>query len=168
MKLNAVDVLKSLALIHLDSGAPSTVGPGCYHLETAERTFGGRTRSYYKLAGTDLGAIEPYWDDKEADGTIRVTRIAEADDPTLDGIPLPIRSGNQLTTWQKEHLICGRIIGGKFVCERCALNHGLVYPNAIAVYPVNILPYSQDCKECGIWIFIIWQSKKGGPLALFS
>ncbi len=106
--------------------------------------------------------------DSQRAGRIKLTYVAEEGDPTLDGIPLPITGGNQLTDWQKNHLVCGHLVGGKFLCERCTLSKSLVYPAAIAVYPINIIPYSQVCHECGLVVFSIWQSRKGGPLSLFD
>lgn len=43
----------------------------------------------------------------------------------------------------------GRLFhSGKFVCHTCALTYDLVAEQASAVYPINIIPYSQSCHEC--------------------
>ncbi len=167
MKVDTVRVLdKGFELIHIDHGLKHALKPGrVYELEHAE---GSHPLAYYVVKGTRVGAIQRFWEDSERKGLIRMFRAAEADDPTFDGIPLPIRNGSQLTEWQKLHTVCGHLVKGKFKCERCTLKHNLTYPDAIAVYPVNILPYSQACTECGLLIFDVWQSRKGGPLCLFD
>lgn len=74
-----------------------------------------------------------------------VTRLG---DPRPDRI---YREGRWVkpTTWMRNHERIGRLIKGAFICDKCALEKDLSRPAAIAVYPVNILPYSQCCKSCG-------------------
>lgn len=53
------------------------------------------------------------------------------------------------TEYQIEHEMIGHLVKGKLVyCTQCALKHELTKPAAIALYPVNILPYSQQCRSC--------------------
>jgi hypothetical protein len=168
MRADRVTILKpGFQLICIDGGAlpPDPVIGKTYEIEHA---VGKHPLAYYVIKGTRVGAIQRYWEDSQRDGKIRLTVIAEGDDPTLDGVPLPVRNGSQLTEHQKKHTVCGYLIKGKFKCTRCALKHGLTYPDAIAVYPINIIPYSQDCTECKLLIFEIWRSAKGGPLCLFE
>lgn len=43
-----------------------------------------------------------------------------------------------------------RLLGdGTLLCHSCAIHRDLVAEHATAVYPVNIIPYSQECHECG-------------------
>lgn len=168
MKVDTAKVLKKgFKLIDIDNGSVQReLTPGNqYELEHAE---GKHPLAYYVLKGTRKGAIQRFWEDSEKQGLIRMYRQAEDGDPTLAGIRLPIRNSKQLTEFQKTHLVCGHLVKGKFLCERCTLKHNLVYPDAIPVYPVNILPYSQACQECGLLVFDVWQSRKGGPLCLFG
>lgn len=51
----------------------------------------------------------------------------------------------------------GKLFGdGKFVCHHCALSYDLVAENAASVYLVNIIPYSQECHDCGILLVEGW------------
>lgn len=167
MRANHASVIKpGFELINIDTGEKRHTKQGdCFPVEHAE---GRHPLAYYVIRGTREGAIQRFWEDKQREGVISLNYVAEDGDPTLDGVPLPITSSRQLTEWQKTHLVCGHLVKGKFLCERCTLEHELTYPAAIAVYPINIIPYSQVCSECGLVVFSIWQSRKGGPLSLFD
>lgn len=166
MRANRVSVIRpGFTLIDIDNGSKHPLPSG--EERALEHADGVHPLAYYVLAGTRLGAIQRFWEEKQRDGTIRLTYIAEEGDPTLDGIPLPITNRNQLTEYQMTHLVCGHLVKGKFLCNRCTLEANLVYPDAIALYPINIIPYSQVCSKCGLVVFNIWQARKGGPLSLF-
>jgi hypothetical protein len=169
MRVDRFKVLdKGFILIDLDTGHKHPQPVGTVHFLETDGDKSKHPLDRYMIKGTQIGAISRYYEDAVLKRQIELILIAEDNDPTLDGIVLPITSSSLLTEHQKKHLVCGHLIKGHFKCERCALKHGLTNPNAIAVYPVNILPYSQNCTECGLLIFNIWQSAKGGPLNLFT
>lgn len=166
MKIDRVKTIKSLELIEIEGGRRHVLPPNTVRF--LERTTGRFPAPYYVLAGTRVGAVERHWTDAENAGIVELVRIAEDGDPTLDGITLPIRSATQLSPGQMKRLLCGYLIGGRFHCPKCALTRSLVSPQAIPVYPVNIVPYSQSCSKCGMVVFDLWRSKKGGPLNIFQ
>lgn len=70
-----------------------------------------------------------------------------------EGQPLRYLTPNQI----RYSSSIGKLLeGGKFVCHKCALSHDLVAENATSVFPVNIIPYSQDCHDCGQSIVEGW------------
>lgn len=72
---------------------------------------------------------------------------------TYDGAPLRHLTPNQI----RYSSSIGKLLeGGKFVCHRCALVYDLVAEEAVSVYPVNIIPYSQQCHECGKMLVEGW------------
>ena len=168
MRADRVRVLKpGVKLIDIDSGAvrPELKVGKVFELATLTKDH---PLPYYLIKGTREGAISRFWEDAEKKGRLTIVRVPEDGDVTLDGIPLPITAETKLSEHQRHHLVAGYLIKGRFRCTRCALGHGLVHPAAIAVYPCNVLPYSQSCHECGTLVFNVWQSKKGGPLNLFD
>ncbi len=128
-----------------------------------------KDREYHVVKGSNNGSITPYWEKMEMKGKVVLTRMSDFDcDIRLDGIKLPIESPIVFNEFQKTHMVVGHLVKGKFLCNKCTLEKNLTHPDAIAVYPINIMPYSQGCFQCGLLVFNIWQRKKGGPLFLFD
>lgn len=164
MRYDRAIIHRPLEAINIDTGTPTRIDTDLAFLNRVT----SMNREYYVVAETRIGSITSWWEQMDRDGKIKLVRIAEATDPTLDGIPLPITAASQLSEHQRNKLVCGYLVQGKFLCSKCTLTKGLTYPNAIAVYPVNILPYSQICSECKLVVFNIWRSASGGPLSLFA
>lgn len=165
MRVNKVTILKPFRVIDIETGDPVSLKPGqTYEIEHAR---GVHPLDYYVVKGTRQGCICRHWEASAEIGVVRLHVIAQSDDPTLDGVVLPITSSDQLTADQKTKTPCGYIIKGKFHCTRCAAKHDKSYPKAVSVFPINIIPYSQVCRVCDLVIFNIWQSAKGGPLCIF-
>jgi hypothetical protein len=58
----------------------------------------------------------------------------------------------------------GKLLNGStFVCHKCALTHDLVSEGAVEVYPVNVIPYSQNCHDCGETIVKGWDCQLFAP-----
>lgn len=61
------------------------------------------------------------------------------------------------TDYEKERvLIAYRFSDERVVCPKCALNFDLVSLGSCAIYPVNIIPYSQTCHVCERAIVMGW------------
>lgn len=150
-------------VIDIDTGAVKNLVAGrTYDVEPVEH----KDRDYYVLAGTRQGSISRFWEDLERDGRGELRFAREDTDPVIDGVRLPITARAQLTDWQYRHLVIGKLVKGKFRCNDCAGAAGRVYPEAIDIMPVHVLPYSQKCGSCGLQIVAIWRSAKGGWLNL--
>ena len=160
MNITLAKILKpGMTVIKIDSGHVVLLQCGAtYKLESSPSPEFG---FFLLLAGTRDGAVVRWWLDMEKIGNIELTRTSEQ---TLAGIPLPITKGSRLTEDQKDNLICGYLVGGKFKCLKCYTDGT---PKPIPVVPRNILPYSQSC-GCGLQIFNLWQLRKGGPRNLFN
>ena len=163
MLIKTVTVLKpDVRVINIDTGKPKALVVGRdYPVESVSKG-----RAYYVLAGTRQGAINRFWEDAERGGKVRLTYAREASDASIDAVALPITSKDQLTAEQYRTMVIGKLVKGKFRCNRCAAEATLSYPEAINVYPINVLPYSQRCGACGLQIVAIWKSARGGWLNL--
>lgn len=122
-------------------------------------------REYLLITGTNVGSVRTYWLQQESQ---RALKLVRTDGPTIDGVQLPITTRAQLSKHQIENLVVGKIVKGRFLCNKCALKKDLNTPVAFSVYPVNILPYSQDCHDCGLVVFDMAKKKEGGYLTIFE
>src|SRR5262249_18047988 len=148
MRVDRARVLKpGVKLIDIDTGdvQPELKVGSVVALETLARQH---PLPYYVRKGTRYGAISRYWEEAERAGRLAIARVPEDGDLTFDGIPLPITAETRLSEHQRHHPVCGYLVKGKFLCTRCTLKNPLVHPEAIAVYPCNIMPYSQSCRGC--------------------
>jgi hypothetical protein len=162
--------MKSVEVIDITNGQKQFIRPGEYETEEIQHSPHPDmpTRQYVVLKGSKLGSIVEWWLSQEHQGLAKLVRI-EAADKMIEGIRLPIKSRSQLTPEQMGTIICGWIYKGRFICNWCAKAKDLTYPEGIKVYPINIIPYSQNCKECGLQVFDIWKRiRTGGPLNLFD
>lgn len=157
-----------ITLIHVKKGKKQFVKPGVHAVEQKKIRVSGLTRNYILLRGTDFGSIESWWLQKESDGTIELKRLDEGQGMTLDGVPLPITSSAQLSKEQLGAAVCGHLVKGRFVCMRCTSGVTLTYPDAIAITPRHILPYSQSCSKCGLRLFDVMRNDKHQPVNLFK
>jgi hypothetical protein len=159
-----VEFLKSgIILIDIMDGSKHEMTCGSVH-EIHPTTKSNR--QYHTIHGSFVGCINEYWLELEVKGSVRLYKLPTG--RTLDGILLPIETRQQLTEHQITHLVVGHLVHGKFLCEKCTLKKSLSHPDAIAIYPINILPYSQDCHECGQMIFEVARGRDNQPLILFE
>lgn len=153
----------ALCVMDIDSGKAQDLEPyASYDVEHVTH----KERDYLVLAGTRIGGVTTFWEHHDNTGVVQLVPIPVYTEPrTWHGVTLPITSRAQVEHRMNDVLF--HCVKGKMLCNKCSLKHSLTTPNAVAFYPDNIMPYSQDCHECGLLVVNIWQSKKGGPLILF-
>lgn len=152
-----------LRVIDIDTGKTQNLEPyASYEVEHVNHN----DREYLLLKGTRLGSVTTFWEQHDETGVVKLVPVPVIVEPkTWHGVTLPITSRSQIE--DKMNLVVFHCVKGRMLCNKCSLKHSLVMPDAVAFYPPNILPYSQDCHECGLLIFNVCQKKKGGPLILF-
>lgn len=153
----------ALGVMDIDTGKTQDLEPyASYDVEHVTH----KDRDYLVLKGTRIGAVTTFWEQHDETGKIKLVPVPMHVEPkTWHGVTLPITSRTQVE--DKLNLVIFHGVKGKMLCNKCSLKHSLTTPNAVAFYLTNILPYSQDCHQCGTLFVNCWQSKAGGPLILF-
>lgn len=145
MKITAVRFIGPAKVMEIDTGKVVDMVAGSYcELEDVVH----HDRDYFVFKDRRIGVTVNHWCELERFKIVELVRMPTADDPTYDGIPLPLTSSSQIkdikAPWPIAHLC-----DGKLVCPKCARKYCFAYPNSIPVYPTNILPRDQDCHDCG-------------------
>lgn len=142
MRVNTIEVVGVTCVIDIDTGKTSNTLPGLKHVEKVTKDG----RDYYVISGTRLGATVTFWEQLANTYAVFFHMVAEGGDPCYNSFPLPITTSVQAGA---NKLPIAHLIKGVVYCEKCSLSRSLTYPDAIALYPKNILPMDQDCHCCG-------------------